>query len=110
MAGKGGIGRLLERVRPKLVQELDINKVLPRLLRRGIFTVSEEKQILSPADPKTRTETLLDILCSKDRNAFVDFCKTLEECAPQLLTCIVLDSHQGMETHQIESRNSLKIV
>ncbi|KAK3763540.1 hypothetical protein RRG08_030581 [Elysia crispata] len=95
MAGHGGIARLLERVRPKLVQELDINKVFPRLLRRGILTVSEEKQILGPADPKTRTETLLDFLCQKDRNVFADFCKTLEECPPQLLTCIVLESQQG---------------
>lgn len=95
MAGKSGIARQLERVRSKFVQELDINKVLPRLLRRGIFSVSEEKEILAPALPQKRIEVLLDILSKKDRNVFVEFCRSLEDCAPHLLTFIVLDAQQG---------------
>ncbi|XP_059173109.1 tight junction protein ZO-1-like isoform X2 [Physella acuta] len=94
MAGKSGIARQLERVRAKIVQELDINKLLPRLLRRGIFSVSEEKDILSPTIPQKRTEKLLDILSSKDRSAFSDFCKTLEEVAPHLLTSLILENKE----------------
>lgn len=92
MAGKSGIARQLERVRAKIVQELDINKLLPRLLRKGIFSVSEEKDILSPTIPQKRTEKLLDILSIKDRSAFSDFCKTLEEVAPHLLTSLILEN------------------
>ncbi|CAG5114445.1 unnamed protein product, partial [Candidula unifasciata] len=97
MAGKSGIARQLERVRPKFDQELDINKVFPRLLRRGIFSVSEEKRILEPTVPQRRIDVLLDIISKKDRNVFVEFCKTLEECDPHLLTVIVLDTLQENE-------------
>ncbi|XP_012946538.1 uncharacterized protein LOC106014057, partial [Aplysia californica] len=90
MAGKSGIARQLERVRPKFVQELDINKVLPRLLRRGVFTVSEEKQVLSPTVPQERTKLLLDIISAKDKTVFSEFCRTLEECSPSLLTHLAL--------------------
>ncbi|XP_055873849.1 tight junction protein ZO-1-like isoform X3 [Biomphalaria glabrata] len=96
MAGKSGIARQLERVRLKFVQELDINKLLPRLLRRGIFTVTEEKEILSPPSPKKRTENLLDIISQKDRYAFAEFCKSLEECAPHLLTSLIVEN-QGTD-------------
>lgn len=93
MAARSGPDRLLERVRSKLVQQLDINKVLPRLLRRGMFSVSEEKEILTPSTPQQRTAVLLDIIAAKNDNktAFAEFCKTLEECSPQLLTLFVLD-------------------
>ncbi|BFZ25795.1 hypothetical protein BsWGS_28834 [Bradybaena similaris] len=94
MAGKSEIARLLERVRSKFVQELDINKVFPRLLRRGIFTISEEKRILEPTVPQKRIDLLLDIISKKDSNVFLEFCKTLEECDPHLLTVVVLDTLQ----------------
>ncbi|CAL1548287.1 unnamed protein product [Lymnaea stagnalis] len=97
MAGKSGIARLLERVRPIFLKELDINKLLPRLLSRGLFSVSEEKEILSPLNPKKRIDILLDILSSKDRVAFAEFCKSLEECAPHLLTSLVLENQQGQD-------------
>lgn len=95
MAGKSGIARQLERVRSKFVQELDINKVFPRLLKRGIFTVSEEERILEPTVPQKRIDLLLDIISKKDSNVFFEFCKTLEECDPHLLTVFVLDTLQG---------------
>ena len=92
MASKSNISRQLDRVSQKFAKELDVNKVLPRLLRRGVFSVSEEKNVLGQNNPEERTKLMLDIISRKDKSVFADFCKTLEECAPNLLTYLALES------------------
>ena len=91
MSGKIGVARQIEKVRQTFVTELDVNKLLPRLLRRRIFTVAEEKKILGPSNPEERTELMLDIISTKDISAFTEFCHTLEECAPKMLTHLALE-------------------
>lgn len=95
MAGKSEVASQLERVRSTFVKELDVNKLLPRLSVRGLLTLSEKKEILSQTVAQKRTEVLLDILSLKDRSVFIEFCKILEDCAPHLLTALVLDARQG---------------
>ncbi|CAG5116189.1 unnamed protein product, partial [Candidula unifasciata] len=77
MASRNGLFRQLTRVRSKFVEELDINTLLPRLLVKRLFTLAE---------------ILLDILSTKDRPVFIEFCRSLEELAPHLLTTLVLES------------------
>ncbi|BFZ13593.1 hypothetical protein BsWGS_16632 [Bradybaena similaris] len=94
MASRAGWSRQLARVRCQFVEELDINTLLPRLLVKRLFTLFEEKEILSPALPQKRVEVLLDVLSRKGRQVFVEFCRSLEELAPHLLTALVLESQE----------------
>lgn len=90
MAGTGVWVRLLERHRVRLAKDPDMNKVFTKLIKRGIFSIPEERHLVSAVDATERTDILIDKL-SKDPDAFRNFCITLEECAPHLLTELLLD-------------------
>jgi len=92
MAGKGGSARLLARHKASIVRELDVNKILPRLVRKGMITKSEETEILESGDQRRRSETFLDVLSRKGLPAFHEFCASLEANAPHLLTGFLLDT------------------
>lgn len=82
--------RLLERHRARLTKDPDMNRVVPKLIKRGFFSNIEERQLAGVSDASERTDLLLDKL-SRDPDAFREFCMTLEECAPHLLTELLLD-------------------
>ncbi|KAK7491075.1 hypothetical protein BaRGS_00017639 [Batillaria attramentaria] len=90
MAGTGVWVRLLERHRARLSKDPDMNRVVTRLIKRGIFSIPEERQLASAVDASERTDLLIEKL-SRDPEAFREFCMTLEECAPHLLSEFVFD-------------------
>ncbi|KAK7105466.1 hypothetical protein V1264_016838 [Littorina saxatilis] len=90
MAGTGVWIRLLERHRARLTKDPDMNRVVPKLIKRGFFSNVEERQLASVPDASERTDLVLDKL-SRDPDAFRGFCMTLEECAPHLLTELLFD-------------------
>lgn len=91
MAGKGVVARLLSQHRTMLLRDLDVNRILPRLMRRGVFSTAEEKEIMIVADPSRRVETFLDVLSRKGLTAFREFCQALEDFTPHILTEFLLD-------------------
>ncbi|KAK6184685.1 hypothetical protein SNE40_007104 [Patella caerulea] len=92
MAGRGGVARLFERHRPRLLKELDINRIFPKLARKGVFTPVEETEISSITDNIKKIEVFLDLLSVKGTKAFQEFCSSLEELSPSLLTSFLLDT------------------
>ncbi|XP_033725434.1 tight junction protein ZO-1-like isoform X3 [Pecten maximus] len=96
MAGKGGVTRLFARHKTSILRDLDVNKVVPRLVRKGIISKSEEKDILEKNDTRKRSETFLDVLSRKGVPAFHEFCAILEELAPHLLTGFLLDTPEAI--------------
>ena len=92
MAGKEGVSRLLARHKASLVRDLDVNRLIPRLLSKEIITAAEEKLIVENNDPQKRTETFLELLSKKGVGAFHEFCACLEEVSPHLLTGFLLDT------------------
>ena len=85
-----GVARkLLWRHKAVIVNELDLTRVLPILVRNGVFNYAEEREILSSSDARYRADIFIDHLSSKGPNAFGQFCKALELTQPSLLTCFL---------------------
>lgn len=82
--------RLLKQHRELLLNELDVNKVLPYLLYRKVFSLSEYTDILGQESSRKRAELFLDQIVDKGPSAFHSFCSVLEEVSPHLLTCFLL--------------------
>ncbi|XP_077372305.1 tight junction protein 1b isoform X3 [Festucalex cinctus] len=87
--------KILKQHRQKLLNELDVNAVLPYLVYDKVFSLGEYKEILGQESNKRRTEVFLDHLSSKGPAAFCSFCSVLEETCPHLLTCFLLDGEDG---------------
>ncbi|OPJ70174.1 hypothetical protein AV530_019386 [Patagioenas fasciata monilis] len=81
--------------REKILEELDVNKVLSYLVYKRVFSLEEYKDIWSQESCKKRTEYFLDKLSLKGPSAFSAFCSVLEEVCPNLLTSFLL----GYEDH-----------
>ncbi|XP_051239025.1 tight junction protein ZO-1 isoform X8 [Dicentrarchus labrax] len=88
--------QILKQHRQKILNELDINAVLPYLVYDKVFSLGEYKEILGQESSKKRTEIFLDHLSSKGPAAFCSFCSVLEEVCPHLLTCFLLDGEDGV--------------
>ncbi|KAE8296173.1 hypothetical protein D5F01_LYC04927 [Larimichthys crocea] len=88
--------KILKQHRQKLLNELDINAVLPYLVYDKVFSLGEYKEILGQESSKKRTEIFLDHLSSKGPAAFCSFCSVLEEVCPHLLTCFLLDGEDSV--------------
>lgn len=86
--------RFLKQHRELLLNELDVNKVLPCLLYKKVFSLSEYTEILSQDSSRKRAELFLDQIVDKGPAAFYSFCSVLEEVSPHLLTCFLL-GHEG---------------
>ncbi|XP_041650535.1 uncharacterized protein LOC121514478 [Cheilinus undulatus] len=82
---------ILKQHRQKILNELDVNTVLPYLVYDKVFSLGEYKEILGHESRKKRTEIFLDRLSTKGPSAFCSFCSVLEEVCPHLLTCFLLD-------------------
>ena len=96
MAAKSsGIARLLTKHKAAFVKELDLNRVANKLARKGVISKKEEQVLYECGDSKTQAELFVDILSDKNPNFFHEFCGTLEECAPHLLTRFLLDASPG---------------
>ncbi|XP_064596394.1 tight junction protein ZO-1-like [Liolophura sinensis] len=91
-SSKGAVSRLLVKQRASLIRDLDVDRILPRLVRKGVFTAVEEKEILSRGEQRAETELFLDFLERKDATAFREFCSSLEDYHPSLLTRFLLDN------------------
>lgn len=83
--------------REKILEELDVNKVLSYLVYKRVFSLEEYKDIWSQESYKKRTEYFLDKLYLKGPGAFSAFCSILEEVSPNLLTCFLL-GYEGKVT------------
>lgn len=92
MAGKGGVSRLFARHKQLLMRELDVEKVIVRLVRKELISRTEERDILAIADPKRKCERFIDLMSKKGIPAFHEFCAVLEEIAPHLLTNFLLET------------------
>ncbi|CAI9739581.1 junction ZO-1-like isoform X4 [Octopus vulgaris] len=92
MASKGYISRLIAKHKSTIINDLDVLKVLPRLVHKNVLTAGEEHEISSHGDSKTRAEVFLDILSDKGETAMHEFCVGLEDTAPHLLTSFLLDN------------------
>ncbi|CAL1594926.1 unnamed protein product [Knipowitschia caucasica] len=88
--------KILKQNRQKILNELDVNSVLPYLVYEKVFSLGEYKEILSQDTSKKRTEKFLDHLSCKSPAAFCSFCSVLEEVHPHLLTCFLLDGQDGV--------------
>lgn len=86
--------RLLKHHRELLLNELNVDKVLPYLLYKKVFSLSEYTEILGQETSRKRAELFLDQIVDKGPSAFSSFCSVLEEVSPHLLTCFLL-GHEG---------------
>uniref|UniRef100_A0A667X673 Zona occludens protein 1 n=1 Tax=Myripristis murdjan TaxID=586833 RepID=A0A667X673_9TELE len=87
--------KILKQHREKILNELDVNTVLPYLVYDKVFSLGEYKEILGQDSKKKRNEIFLDHLSLKGPAAFCSFCSVLEEVCPHLLTCFLLDGEDG---------------
>ncbi|GAB6031938.1 hypothetical protein CHUAL_010326 [Chamberlinius hualienensis] len=85
--------RLVEKHRNTITRELDVNKLIPVLLQKGILNADEENKIYQEISQVRRVERFLDIILRKAPDAYREFCSTLEVAAPHLLTCFPLDNN-----------------
>ncbi|XP_071141153.1 tight junction protein 1-like isoform X14 [Mytilus edulis] len=96
MAGKNTVARLLGQHKAAILRDLDVNRVLPRLIKNEVITQSEERQILESGGRKVQCEVFLDILSKKGVGAFHEFCASLEESSPHLLTGFLLENPEAI--------------
>jgi len=92
MAERGVARKLLWTNKAAIVNELDVSRVLPILVRKGLFNAVEEREVLSSSDARFRADLFVDRLSTKGPDAFVQFCGALELTHPSLLTCFLLQS------------------
>jgi len=92
MAERGVAGELLWKHKSVIVNELDVVRVLPILVRKGLFNYAEEREILSSSDARFRADLFVDRLSTKGPDAFGHFCRALELTHPSLLTRFLLQS------------------
>lgn len=83
--------KILKQHRERILNELDVNTVLPYLVYDKVFSLGEYKEILGQDSNKKRNEIFLDHLSLKGPAAFCSFCSVLEEVCPHLLTCFLLE-------------------
>ncbi|KAF3688705.1 hypothetical protein EXN66_Car004377 [Channa argus] len=86
--------KILKQHKQKILSELDVNAVLPRLVYDKVFSLGEYKEILGQESNKKRTEIFLDHLCSKEPAAFCSFCSVLEETVKEAF--LMYDSKVSM--------------
>ncbi|XP_029649840.1 tight junction protein ZO-1 isoform X3 [Octopus sinensis] len=108
MASKGYISRLIAKHKSTIINDLDVLKVLPRLVHKNVLTAGEEHEISSHGDSKTRAEVFLDILSDKGETAMHEFCVGLEDTAPHLLTSFLLDNTDQL-THDCPPSQALQL-
>ncbi|KAF5907497.1 tight junction protein ZO-1-like isoform X1, partial [Clarias magur] len=82
--------RLLKQHRELLLNELDVNKVLPYLMYKKVVSLGEYTEIQGQESGRKRAEIFLDQIVDKGPDAFYSFCSVLEEVSPHLLTCFLL--------------------
>ncbi|XP_053345520.1 tight junction protein ZO-1 isoform X6 [Clarias gariepinus] len=87
--------RLLKQHRELLLNELDVNKVLPYLLYKKVVSLGEYTEIQGQKSGRKRAEIFLDQIVDKGPDAFYSFCSILEEVSPHLLTCFLLGHEAG---------------
>ncbi|XP_028971093.2 tight junction protein ZO-1 isoform X4 [Esox lucius] len=87
--------RVVRRNRETILNELDVNSVLPYLVNDKVFSLVEYKEVLGQDSSRKRAEVFLDQLSSKEPSAFCAFCSVVEEVCPHLLTCFLLNCEEG---------------
>ena len=84
--------KLLWTYKSVIVNELDVSRVLPILVRKGVFNYAEQCEILSSSDALFRADMFVDRLSTKGPDGFGQFCRALELTQPSLLTRFLLHS------------------
>lgn len=93
MADVDDRSRLLLQNKSRIVRELDVIKVLPRLVQKRAFTIAEERQILSKSDNAGRAEALIDLLTQKPAGAFDEFNNCLKTTYPKLRQLLLVSAY-----------------
>ncbi|KAM4766718.1 tight junction protein 1 isoform 9-T9 [Cyanocitta cristata] len=96
--------------REKILEELDVNKVLSYLVYKRVFSLEEYKDIWSQGSYKERTEYFLDKLSLKGPGAFSAFYSILEEVSPNLLTCFLPGYEDCMHFPALSEQTKLRAV
>lgn len=96
--------------REKILEELDVNKVLSYLVYKRVFSLEEYKDIWSQESYKERTEYFLDKLSLKGPGAFSAFYSILEEVSPNLLTCFLPGYEDCMHFPALSEQTKLRAV
>ncbi|XP_010389116.2 tight junction protein ZO-1 isoform X12 [Corvus cornix cornix] len=96
--------------REKILEELDVNKVLSYLVYKRVFSLEEYKDIWSQESYKERTEYFLDKLSLKGPGAFSAFYSILEEVSPNLLTCFLPGYEDCMHFPAFSEQTKLRAV
>ncbi|TSM52320.1 Tight junction protein ZO-1 [Bagarius yarrelli] len=99
--------RIMNQHRELLLNELDVNTVLPCLLYKKIISPSEYTELLGLESSRKRTELFLDQIMNKGPDAFYSFCSVLEEVSPHLLTCFLLGNKDGSSARNKMQRQNL---
>ncbi|XP_038002623.1 tight junction protein ZO-1 isoform X9 [Motacilla alba alba] len=105
-----GLSEIPSNQREKILEELDVNKVLSYLVYKRVFSLEEYKDIWSQESYKKRTEYFLDKLYLKGPGAFSAFCSVLEEVSPNLLTCFLLGYEDRMRFPALSEQTKLRAV
>jgi len=101
MAERGVARKLLWKHKAVIVNELDVTRVLPILVRRGMFNGVEEREILSSPDARFRADLFVDRLSTKSPDAFGQLCRALELTQPNLLTRFLMQSTLSDESGKL---------
>ena len=89
MAGAGGFAGILEKYRENIIKDVDIEYVIPYLVRQGVIDFNENRKLYMAPTVELRKELLLDIISvKKDPQSFHEFCAALEISNEKLLNAI----------------------
>ncbi|XP_038640207.1 tight junction protein ZO-1-like isoform X4 [Scyliorhinus canicula] len=102
--------RLLRNHHERIRRELDISKILQRLVNCKVFSLAEYQEIVSQQCRGQQAETFVDKLCLKGPHAFSSFCSALEDVCPSLLPCFTMDCEAAHFGQSKESLSSEKII
>lgn len=69
---------ILRQRRTNIATVIDVRRILPYMLKEGVFTEVIQTQILNQENKYRQAELFLDFLASRSSNAFDVFCKALE--------------------------------
>ncbi|RWS21418.1 death domain-containing protein CRADD-like protein, partial [Leptotrombidium deliense] len=95
----------------KLVDEVKVLDVLPKLISERIFTISDGEEITAHCSPHTQMQKLLFLLPSRGANAFTKFVDSLKEdyswLAEKLTEETAVQLNCSQNYHELEVNNEV---
>ncbi|KAG8144857.1 hypothetical protein E2320_013270 [Naja naja] len=92
-------GDILSNQRERIVEELDVQKVLSPLVCKEVFSWQEYREVVSCEE---QAASLLEKLSCKGPGAVAEFCAILEEVCPHWLVSVLLDTQGGLSQTSLE--------